>query len=97
MQEAPQFSTKFVRTWRDKRRNGEDWKMRRARLVAREYKWLDASRDDAYAPTTFASMLKMLRIFFLSQVAEDNQTKMALCIADVKDAFLIVSQPTQVW
>ena len=35
------LSTKMVRTWRQKKRNGMSQYLRRSRLVAREYKWLE--------------------------------------------------------
>ena len=93
---APQFSTKFVRTWRSKRRGDEDWMLRRARLVAREYRWLDNSREDTYSPATSTSILRLLPHLFLNYKAEDFNSQMALCVADVKDAFLTVPQPTEV-
>ena len=94
---VPKFSTKFVRTWRDKKKGDEMWKYRRTRLVTRKYRWLDGSRDDSFSPTTSAFMLKMLPHLFLSRhKAKDAQSQMALCVADVKDAFLTVPQPTEV-
>ena len=93
---APQFSTKFVRTWRSKRRGDEDWMLRRSRLVAREYRWLDNSREDTYSPATSTSILRLLPHLFLNYKAENFNSQMALCVADVKDAFLTVPQPTEV-
>ena len=46
------LSTKFVRTWRKKVRNGVEMTLRRSRLCAREYKWLESDRLDIFSPAT---------------------------------------------
>ena len=51
------LSTKMLRSWRVKEREGQPWFLRRSRWVAREYTWLDPKKDVAFAPasTNFCS------------------------------------------
>eukprot|EP00435_Cladocopium_sp_Y103_P006854 s705_g2.t1 len=64
-----QLSAKYVRAWRKKTRKLKDsagnltsevagW-LRRSRLVAREYNWLDV-RDDVYSPSSNSAIVKLL-------------------------------------
>ena len=63
----------------------EDEKIAPSGLVARERRWLDVTREDAYSPAT--RIFSRLRPFSF----------MALRLrADVKDAFLTVPQPTEI-
>ena len=94
-----QLSAKFVRSWRKKVRkifdeNGKlvaenpGW-LRRSRLVAREFNWLDV-RVDVYSPSSSSSIVKLLPALAMS----DGFCKSAvLGTLDVADAFLQVPQP----
>ena len=94
-----QLSAKFVRSWRKKVRkiydeNGKlvaenpGW-LRRSRLVAREFNWLDV-REDVYSPSSSSSIVKLLPALAMS----DGFCKSSvLGTLDVADAFLQVPQP----
>ena len=94
------LSAKFVRTWRKKTRvqyDGEGkvvsseaaW-LRRSRLVAREYNWLDV-RDDVYSPSSSAAIVKLLPALAMSNSFCDQSI---LGTLDIGDAFLQVPQST---
>eukprot|EP00435_Cladocopium_sp_Y103_P033238 s948_g8.t1 len=94
-----QLSAKFVRAWRKKTRKLCDesgkvtaevpgW-LRRSRLVAREFNWLDV-RDDVYSPSSSSSVVKVLPALAMS----DGFSKdCILGTLDIADAFLQVNQP----
>ena len=94
-----ELSAKFVRSWRKKTRKvfAEDGKLisetpgwlRRSRLVAREFNWLDV-RDDVYSPSSSSSVVKILPALALSDGFAPNSV---LGTLDVADAFLQVPQP----
>ena len=54
-----QLSAKVVCAWKEKSRNNSLGWLRRSRLVAREYKWLDV-RDDVYSPSSNSAVVKPL-------------------------------------
>ena len=94
-----QLSAKFVRSWRKKVRkvfdeNGKlvseapGW-LRRSRLVAREFNWLDV-REDVYSPSSSSSIVKLLPALAMS---DGFCEKAVLGTLDVADAFLQVPQP----
>ena len=74
------LTTKFVFDWRFR---GNRW-IRRARLVAREFKTQE-HRTDTFSPATSASLVRLIPVLGLQQ-------EYALCSVDVKDAFLQVPQ-----
>ena len=95
-----QLSAKFVRTWRKKTRSQHDaegkvisnepaW-LRRSRLVAREYNWLDV-RDDVYSPSSSAAIVKLLPALAMSGSFCEQ---CVLGTLDIGDAFLQVPQTT---
>ena len=95
-----QLSAKFVRTWRKKTRvqfdaegkmvsSGPAW-LRRSRLVAREYNWLDV-RDDVYSPSSSAAIVKLLPALAMSNSFCEQSV---LGTLDIGDAFLQVPQST---
>ena len=95
-----QLSAKFVRIWRKKTRVQYDaegkvvsseaaW-LRRSRLVAREYNWLDV-RDDVYSPSSSAAIVKLLPALAMSNSFCDQSV---LDTLDIGDAFLQVPQIT---
>eukprot|EP00435_Cladocopium_sp_Y103_P014576 s4405_g3.t1 len=94
-----QLSAKFVRAWRKKTRKvlneagqviseSPGW-LRRSRLVAREYNWMDI-RDDVYSPSSSSPIVKLLPALALSDGFNDN---CVIGTLDIADAFLQVSQP----
>ena len=93
-----QLSAKFVRAWRKKTRKTTDatgktvetpgW-LRRSRLVAREYNWMDV-RDDVYSPSSSSSIVKLLPALAITDGFIDN---CVLGTLDIGDAFLQVGQP----
>ena len=94
--DAKSLSTRFVRTWREKKdKEGNAIWLRRSRLVAREYTWLQPDREALFSPATSNIASRILPICFLA--LREHQDTMMLAI-DVKDAFLTVKQeqPTRV-
>ena len=97
-------TSRFVYDWRLKERLMPDgttakcW-LRRSRLVAREYSFWE-KRSDTYAPATSTHILNLLPMMYLqslANVADDNHhANEPLCLGtlDVKDAFLMVDQPS---
>ena len=92
------LSAKFVRTWRKKTRKeydsagnlvseGPAW-MRRSRLVAREFNWLE-SREDTFSPATSSAVVKLLPALAMSDGFIPNAV---LGTLDISDAFLQVPQ-----
>ena len=94
--DAKSLSTRFARTWREKKdKQGNAIWLRRSRLVAREYTWLQPGREALVSPATSNIASRILPICFLAP--REHQDMMMLAI-DVKDAFLTVKQeqPTRV-
>ncbi|CAE7295462.1 unnamed protein product, partial [Symbiodinium microadriaticum] len=91
-----ELSSKFVRTWRQKQRGGQLMFFRRARLVAREYRWLERDREDLYAPATSALTTKLLPWLYCElrrqQQDSDDDDEVGVIALDIKDAFLNVPQ-----
>ena len=58
------LSTRFVRTWREKKNDsGEAIWLRRSRLVAREYTWLQPDRESLFSPATSSSIVLVHTLF----------------------------------
>ena len=94
--DAKSLSTRFVRTWREKKdKQGNAIWLRRSRLVAREYTWLQPDREALFSPATSNIASRILPVCFLA--LREHQDTMMVAI-DVKDAFLTVKQeqPTRV-
>ena len=71
------LSTKFVRTWRLKMRDGKPQYLRR-RLCAREFRWLDGSREGLFSPATSADIIRLLPVLFLHRKFNpDTESKKA--------------------
>ena len=92
------LSTRFVRTWREKRdEDGNPIWLRRSRLVAREFAWLQPDREALFSPASsnIATLTRLLPICFLAWKECMDTIMLAV---DVKDAFLTVcqQQPTRV-
>ena len=98
------LTSRFVYDWRLKEKLMPDgttakcW-LRRSRLVAREYSFLE-KRSDTYAPATSTHILNLLPMMYLqslANVADDNHhANEPLCLGtlDVKDVFLVADQPS---
>eukprot|EP00438_Fugacium_kawagutii_P026160 Skav230005 [mRNA] locus=scaffold5058:3896:10669:+ [translate_table: standard] len=90
--DTKELSTKFVRTWREKRHEtGEPIWLRRSRLVAREYVSLDVGREGLFSPASSSITNRMLPLQFLRRRDTED---MVMCSIDIKDAFLTVDQRT---
>jgi len=95
------LTTKFVHDWRAKdyaMANGEISKrwLRRSRLVAREYAFMER-RDDCFSPAICSHVMNLLPAVFLKNCSErhgceDQTEEHILATIDVKDAFLCVPQ-----
>ena len=83
--QIPTLTTRLVCDWRF-RQNA--W-VRRARLVARDFNWLDPNRSDTFAPTGTQSAMRLIPA--LSQLQQ-----WSMRVADVKDAYLMCDQPKSV-
>ena len=84
------LSTRFVRTWREKKDEAGNaiW-LRGRRLVAREYTWLQPDREALFSPASSNIATRILPLCFLA--LREHQGTLMLAI-DVKDAFLTVEQ-----
>ncbi|CAK9035807.1 unnamed protein product [Durusdinium trenchii] len=82
------LTTRFVRAWRDKKRNGAHVWLRRSRYVAREYAWLTPEREDLFSPASSSLTTRLLPILFLKLRLQG----FVLAAIDVADAFLTVEQ-----
>lgn len=82
---TPTLTTRLVCDWRI--RDGA-WQ-RRARLVARDFNWLDPNRSDTFAPTGTQSTVRLIPV--LSQLKHWR-----MVVADEKDVYLNCEQPKNV-
>ena len=86
------LSTRFVRTWREKLDSaGQPFWLRRSRLVAREFAWMDAERESLFSPASNAIVSRLLPMKFLEMLEHGDGMMVS---NDVKDAFLTVKQET---
>eukprot|EP00435_Cladocopium_sp_Y103_P052141 s939_g16.t1 len=83
--QIPTLTTRMVCDWRF--RQGT-W-MRRARLVARDFNWLDPNRSDTFAPTGTQSTMRLVPALCQLQ-------QWTMRVADVKDAYVMCDQPKSV-
>eukprot|EP00439_Symbiodinium_sp_Y106_P011201 s9908_g1.t1 len=92
------LSTKFVRTWRRKVKDGVEQVLRRSRLCAREYKWLETDRLDIFSPASNTAVSKLLPWLFatMRRDARSEDDMPAMLTLDVKDAYLTVPQSERV-
>ena len=92
------LSTTFVRTWRAKTKDGKPMFLRRSRLCAREYRWLDQDRTDVFSPATNAAVTRLVPWHFASKrkEREDSKDPQVLIGLDIKDAYLSVPQGERV-
>ena len=77
------LTTKFVFDWRWREVSETKQWVRRAKLVAREYRRTDG-RTDCFSPATSSSILKLLPVA--------ANARKSLVTLDFKDAFLLVDQ-----
>ncbi|CAE7244151.1 unnamed protein product [Symbiodinium sp. CCMP2592] len=94
------LSTKFVRTWRKKVKGGVEMVLRRSRLCAREYKWLEADRLDIFSPASNTAVSKLLPWLFARMKNEPGASagddRPSMLTLDVKNAYLTVPQAEKV-
>ncbi|CAJ1425927.1 unnamed protein product, partial [Effrenium voratum] len=81
------ITTKMVITWKKREEKG-GW-FRRARLVARQFRW-SVDVEDSFAPTSLMAIALMLL-----HLAACCPQYYGVQVIDVKDAFLMVSQPEE--
>ena len=81
LETAEKLSTRFVMDWRWR---DNQWQ-RRARLVARDYAWINPNRTDTFAPAGGQSLLRLIPC-----IAQLKGWKLATL--DVKDAYLMCPQ-----
>ena len=93
--DVKRLSTKFVRTWRSKTKDGVPMVLRRSRLCAREYRWLEMDREDIFAPATNAAVTRLLPWLFASK-RKVSEGEYGMLVLDVKDAYLTVPQGERV-
>ena len=95
---------KFVRDWHLKQfgdaSGGEPTLLRRSRLVAREYAFLER-RQDVYSPASSTHVLNLLPLLWLQRCGDWNDvlggvscSDQVMAAFDIKDAFLEVPQHT---
>ena len=89
-EELRHLSTRFVTTWRQKKLEGEPVFLRRARFVAREYKWADPHREQLFAPATSSLTSRGLPALFMQKKALGEDWLLFSC--DIRDAYLTVDQ-----
>ena len=92
------LSTTFMRTWRSKTKDGKQMFLRRSRLCAREFKWLDQDRTDVFSPATNAAVTRLVPWHFASKrkVSDNLDDPQVLLGMDIKDAYLSVPQGERV-
>ena len=84
---ASPLSAKFVRSWRKKQRDGQPMFLRRSRLVAREFAFVE-SRYDVYAPASASSCQRLIPALGMCGVYDGA----VLGSLDITDAYLTVKQ-----
>ena len=88
------LSTRMVNSWRVKPRpdHGDSF-LRRARFVAREFRWMSSELDDAvFAPASSSVLTRVLPALLVSKCAAGEDWH-ALSL-DITDAYLTVPQQT---
>ena len=86
-QDSP-LSAKFVYTWRRKEYQGSPIWLRRARLVAREFNFMEVN-DNVFSPASPTLLTKLLPLLQCSSIYGANSVIGSL---DISDAFLMVPQ-----
>eukprot|EP00435_Cladocopium_sp_Y103_P042938 s2725_g12.t1 len=94
------LTTKHVHDWRLKPYGDSKRWLRRSRLVAREFAFMER-RNDTFSPATSTHVMNLLPMVYLQKLAELDDDDVAkrssgvtLGVVDVKDAFLMVDQPS---
>ena len=93
-----ELTTKYVLTWRAKTLRGPEdterpvW-LRRARLVAREYNWIDPHREGLFAPASSSNLVRVIPSLF--QHGRASNRPFGLMAFDVSDAYLTCQQPSK--
>ena len=87
---ATPLTAKYVRTWRKKIKDNVTMLMRRSRLVAREFNFME-QRTDCFAPSSSSIIHRLLPGMAMSGCMPDTWVLGSL---DVTDAYLMVPQPS---
>ena len=64
--EMKNLTTKFVHTWRSKKKNCVSMRYRRARLCAREFRWLDSTKEGLFSPATSTDIIRLVPALYLA-------------------------------
>ena len=84
-QGSKQLSTRFVRTWREKLdKEGQPIWLRRSRLEAREFQWMDSERNDLFSPASSSSVARLLPVMYLDMKEHIDAVMLGI---DVRDVF----------
>ena len=94
--EMKNLTTKFVHTWRSKKKNGVSMWYRRARLCAREFRWLDSTKEGLFSPATSTDIIRLVPALYLAWTTTKPGQKFAVISLDIKDTYLQVEQPVPV-
>ena len=89
-----ELSTRFVISWRPKRRYNKPYWLRRARFVGREFQWMQCERDGGlFSPASSSNVSKLLPSIM------QHHDDWCMLTLDFQDAFLTVKQtkPTVVF
>ena len=86
--EHRKLSTRFVTTWRPKMLHGSMCWLRRARLVAREFAFLDPHRENLYSPASNALQSRVIPSVFMN----NRHRGWVMCALDVADAYFQCDQ-----
>ena len=86
--EHRKLSTRFVTTWRPKMLHGSMCWLRRARLVAREFAFLDPHRENLYSPASNALQSRVIPSVFMN----NRHLGWVMCALDVADAYFQCDQ-----
>ena len=82
------LTTRMVRTWREKRIDGQRVWFRRSRYVAREFARLPPEREDLFSPASSVLTVRLLPTLFMKW----KSAGYVLCSIDVGDGFSMVPQ-----
>ena len=59
------LGARFVRTWRPKMVGNELKQLRRSRIVAKEFAWLDPDREHLFAPASSSTVSRIIPALFV--------------------------------
>ena len=88
------LGARFVRTWRPKMVGNELKQLRRSRIVAKEFAWLDPDREHLFAPASSSTVSRIIPALFVHNRTPlvKHQEQFHLMSMDVRDAYLTCAQ-----